>query len=342
VSGGAPPVDATKVNAVPNSVADDAVVTHALGYTFAFPGGSTTSIKPCTNGYIWLDGTSTVTDYTPTLAELLGTTVTTSLARLIPFWMDLHAGRNTVTHPNSGLHVLNDTSGGAGNTVTYVTWSNIGVFNSVSSATIGGHVVLSMQVVLHEATGIVEFRYGPMPLFCQSGAEFAAVTGFTRGRIAGVGSVDPGSRDLSHEVPFNTAPEGTVGNMKITSVSTPEAGTASYGGRMFPGQSVTWNVSNVPAGSVFGCQLLDISASQPGLQLPTITAPGCMLSTSTSALIWELTILPAGGVVGTVPLVVPSGAIGAQIHAQYVVLDFVGPDLISVSSNAMRSTIGLD
>ncbi len=342
VNGGSAAFDASKVNAAPNSIADDAVVTHALGYTFAFPGGSTATIKPCTNGFVWLDGVSTSSDFTPTLAELLGTTLTTSVARLLPMWTDLHSGRNTATHPNSGLHVLNDTSGGVGNTVTYITWFNTGLFNSVSGLAVGGHVVMDMQVVLYEASGIVEFRYGAVPPFCQSSIEFAAVTGFTRGRIAGVGSVDPASRDLSHEVPFATAPEGAVGNMRITSVSTPEVGTATYGGRMFPGQSVKWNVSNVPPGSVFGAQLLDIASSQPGLQLPTITAPGCMLSTSTGALIWELTVLPPASVVGTVPLVVPAGVMGAQIHAQYIVIDLVGPNLIASSSNALRSTIGLD
>ena len=54
---------------------------------------------------------------------------------------------------------------------------------------------------------------------------------------------------------------------------------------------------------------------------PGITAPGCMLSTSTGALLWEITVLPPATVVGTVPLAVPHGFEGVDLYAQYVVLD---------------------
>ena len=101
---------------------------------------------------------------------------------------------------------------------------------------------------------------------------------------------------------------------------------------------------NVPAGTILAAQLLDVAASRPGVQLPTITAPGCMLSTSLGATIWEVIPLPAATVTGTLPLVVPSGLVGVELYSQFVVLGglFGGPDLISASSNGMKQTIGLN
>jgi hypothetical protein len=210
------------------------------------------------------------------------------------------------------------------------------------------HADYTFQCVLYESTGVVEYRYGPMMPFVAHWTATAlamhAVVGFTRGRIGATPSVDPQSRDLSLEVPFSTSPEGSAGNMGQVAVAAPDAGGSVYGGRLFGGQSVTWNAVNVPVGSVIGVQLLDVAATRPGLSLPGITAPGCMLSTSPGALLWEITVLPPSTVVGTVPLVVPHGFEGTNIYAQYVVLDGLlgGPNLITVASNAIKHTIGLD
>jgi hypothetical protein len=347
VSNGAPAYDPTRLNATPSSIADDAVVTFPLGFTFRYPGGTTTTIKPCTNGFVWLDSAMTATTYYATLDTLLGTS-TNLTARLFPFWNDLTAARNTATSPNCGLHVLTDTSGGPGNAVCYVTWHDMGLFRTVTGTGVGGHAVVQVQVALHEATGVVEFRYGTMPPFVSHWTATAAAlhtaVGFTRGRIGTVGSVDPQSRDLSVETPFATAVEGAVGNLGQVVTTTPVAGGAIYGGRLFAGQVATWGATNVPPGTIVAAQLLDVAASRPGLQLPGITAPGCMLSTSLGAVLWELFVLPAGPTVtGTLPLTVPNGLVGVDLYAQFVVLGglFGGPALVSAASNAMQQTIGL-
>lgn len=339
--------DASKVNAAPNSIGDDSVITHALGFTFNYPGASTTTIKPSTNGYIWLDSTMTGSDLTGTPALLLGSsaTVTSNGARLALHWMDMHAGRNTATHPNSGLHTLTDTSGGPGNAVCYVTWFNVGIFNSVSGAGVGGQVVHDMQAVFFEATGVIEMRYGSTLTAGSNSSTACVITGFSRGRVGGVQSSDPQSRDLSVEAPFATAVEVTgVNAMGQTAVAFPEAGGAHYSGRMYGGQTIRWNANNVTPGAVLGAQLVDVAPSRPGFSFPGITAPGCMLSTSAGALLWEISVLPPASVTGTVPLVVPHGFQGVDLYAQYVVLDglFGGPDLITRSSNALRHRIGLD
>jgi hypothetical protein len=343
----APPFDATKVNATPNSVADDALVTHALGFTFPYPGGSTTTIKPCTNGFVWLDSAMTSASYIPTVAEILGTT-SNFTARLFLYWNDLNAARNTPTNPNCGLHVLTDTSGGPGNQVCYVTWLETGLFRTVSGTGIGGHAICSFQCVLYEATGVVEFRYGQMPPFASqwtaTANAFHTAVGFTRGRIGTVGSVDPQSRDLSIEAPFSTSIEGATGNIGQTVTTTPTIGGATYGGRLMTGQVATYGAVNVPVGTLIAAQLVDVGASRPGLQLPTITAPGCMLSTTTGALLWEVFAAPTATVTGLRTLTVPAGLIGVDLYAQFVGLNgvLVGGNLISASSNAMKQTIGLN
>ena len=350
VVAGAPAVDTTKIGAAALSTLDDAVVTHTLGWTFNYPGGSTTSVKPSTNGFVWLDAAMTLSDFSPTILEWLGNTATTpQTARFAPYWHDLNAGRNVALNPLAGLHAITDTTGGPGNNVTYVTWLNVGEFNSVAQP---GHANWTFQMVMFEATGNVEFRYQAMPAFVgSSGATVgghAAIVGFTRGRIAGVNSVDPQSRDLSAEVPFNTSIEGSSGNLGIVPVATPFAGGTQYGGRLFGGQSLTWNAVNVPAGATLGAQFVDFGGFTPGLQIPGITAPGCRISLTPNAILWETFLLPTPSTTGTVPLALAAGynpgLLGVDLFAQFFVLDglFGGPDLITASSNAVKHTIGLN
>ncbi len=357
VAGTAAP-DVTKVNAAPNSTTDDAVLAAtSLGFTsgpFRYPGGSTTQIRPATNGFIWLDPAMTATDFSPTLGEFLGSSANLT-ARLCPFWRDFDPGENTVSHPNSGLHMFVDTSGGAGNAVCYVTWLNVSEFNVVQG--VGGQSASTMQCVIHEATGIVEYRYGSMSIGTGSGGgavEVQGFVGFTRGRITSgppvVASVDPQSRNLSHETPFSTGPE-LAANVSFTAVSTPLAASAHYGARMFGGQSLTFNVGNVPSAPVpfiIGAINLDLLATSPGIQFPGITAPGCMISTGASPLIlgWEIWVVPAAGpssFTGTLPLVVSHSWYGSMIIGQAIGLDFSGgPNLVAWASNAVQWVVGLD
>ncbi|MFN7590042.1 MAG: hypothetical protein ACK501_00380 [Planctomycetota bacterium] len=361
VSTGAPAFDATKVNATANSIADDALVTHALGFTHAFPGGSTSTVVASTNGFVWLDPTMNDNQFAGVVSRLLGDPVTGSVAPIVQYsggryalyWHDLNMSKNLTLNPQAGLHVLTDTSGGPGNAVAYVTWRDVAEFNTVGPSSgvtpITGHTIWNFQCVIYEATGVVEFRYGSMPQFTTSSGStlghHAAIVGFSQGRLgglSGVNSVDPQSRDLSIEPAFTTSPEGSFGNIGQTAVTTPVAGGVQYNGRLFAGQTVAWNANNVPPGSLLGVQFLDIAAVRPGIQFPTITAPGCMISLTPTALAWETFVLPGANVTGSVTLTIPAGLDGVDLHAQFLVLDglFGGPNLVTSSSNAIRHTIG--
>jgi len=353
VSSGAPAVDLTKVNALPNTLvagsAEDGVVDHQLGFTLNYPGGSTTAIRPSSNGFIWLNGTQTDNDFSPTVLELLGNTVATPKpARLAVLWHDFSGTKNNVppTITGNGLHALTDLSGGPGNAVCYVTWLNTGEFPITGY----GQSVNTFQCVIHEATGVVEYRYGSMtPLAGStfSGTSVNAIVGFSRGQIAGVNSVDPQSTDLSQEalVPFTTSVEGSSGNLRLSSVSAPIAAGSVYGARAFGGQSLTWNVDNIPAGTVIAMLNLDLAASQPGFQAPGITAPGCRISTTLNPVVlgWEVWLLPPAAVTGGVALTIPQQLWnGNSIVVQAIGLDLSGPILVPWASNAIRHTIGLD
>ncbi|MBL8752002.1 MAG: hypothetical protein JNK15_01770 [Planctomycetes bacterium] len=334
VTKGTAAYDPTMVGATPVSTLDEAVVSVPLGFSFRFPGGNTTTLRACTNGYVNL--LTATLETTPSVAGLLGTTFTGNRERLAVYWQDLHCGANVATHPNSGLHAI--VTGPAGNRVCYITWKDVAEFSAMP-----GTQALSMQCVLHEATGVIEYRYGSMPRFATASPQdaAAAMVGFSRGNIGGVGSVDPQTRDLSVELPFTTAVEGSLGNIRMRSLTTPVAGTFWHGGRLFPGQQVHWEVTNLPGNALIGVQLIDFATTQPGLQIPGITAPGCALATTVNANIWEVHVVPSGPG-GANVLTIPNGVEGAQIVAQYVLLNglFAGGDLATHTSNAIRHTIG--
>ena len=349
VTAGAPPVDTTQLNPAPNSTGDDSTLAATpLGFTFLYPGGSTPSIRPTTNGAVWMDIAMSAADSSPTLLEWLGNTSTSPYTvRFAPFWHDFHAGENTTTHFNSGLHVR--TVGVSPNQACYVTWFNVGEFNTVAG---GGQSVSTMQCVFFESSNVVEFRYGAMDMNHGGsvGSAVNGITGFTRGRLGGVNSVDPQSRDLSHELPFATGPE-IAGNVSLSAVSVPLPAGPVYGARMFGGQTLVFGVGNVPpAPNAAGLINLDLVATMPGFQFAGITAPGCMISTGIPPLIlgWETFLAgPAGGspssFSGTLGLNVQHAWLGATITGQAIGLDLSGgPDLVVWASNTTKWVVGLD
>jgi len=354
VTGGAPPVDVLNgVVGVPISVQDDQTVPFAPIPAFDYPGGpagGTTAIRPSTNGYVILDPASTEVnaDFSPTVAEWLGAVAAVpSPARVAPFWHDFSPNKNTIIDPMSGLYaVINPVNPAE----VLITWYRVGRFNSVAQQ---GQEYHTMQVSLNSATGVIEFRYGPMDqiwgdTFTTSvtAGGTSGITGFTRGTIGGVASKDPQSRDLSIERPFRTQVEGATGHMGNTVVAAPVVQGPVYMGRAFYGQTLKWNASNVPAGSLLGVQLIDIAAARPGIMAPFLTAPGCMLSVTPGAVLWEVTLFPPASVTGTVGLTIPvgwPGFLGFDLYAQYVILDglFIPGPLLTVTSNAVHTTVGL-
>ncbi len=114
-------------------LADDAVSTQTLPFTLSYPGGSTNQIGICSNGYIWLNGTTSTADWNPSIAEFAN-----EPARLCPVWTDYD--------PSSGGSVHYQVLGGA----AYITWNAIPEFGVANSS--------SFQCVI-QSNGTIEFRY---------------------------------------------------------------------------------------------------------------------------------------------------------------------------------------
>ncbi|MBK8101661.1 MAG: hypothetical protein IPK26_31655 [Planctomycetes bacterium] len=327
VVGGTNAVDlsATALGGAVDSVGDDSVVTETPGFTFNFPGGSTTAFSACTNGFVWL-GTNTVTDLSPSMLEFFN-----SMARVCMIWKDLHAGRNVTTNPTSGMYINTDLSGGAGNGVTYVTWLEIGEF-SVAAA---GYSVNTFQCVFQE-NGTIDMRWGAMNgiqgNFC--------ITGFSRGGTTTVLAVDPGNRDLSHETPFTTAAEGTQAGMTLVPSIRPVLGVPT-------GFTLTHTLANMPATAAIAAVLLDFTHVAPGTPLP-LGNPGCLQSILVPNTL-DMVFSPIPAPWTTIGLPLPLGTspdaggwMGAQLYTQGVTLNIDGMGNLSTSSsNAIKLVLGL-
>ncbi len=142
----------------------------ALGFAFPYPGGSTTDVLVCSNGFAWLDIAQTAATFAGNADRLLG-----EAARLAPLWHDMD--------PSTGgsVHFDVDPSG----TAAYVTWLNVPRFGSTTEFN-------TCQLAIF-ADGSIEYRYE----VCDVGP---GLVGFS----VGGGANNPGSSDISAALPFNT------------------------------------------------------------------------------------------------------------------------------------------
>jgi hypothetical protein len=184
-----------------------------LPAAFPFPGGSTTDIRMGSNGFIWLDGTQTSTDLSPTAAELL-----TLAPRLAPFWQDLNPA-STAT-PNATTHLETDSASG----ITYATWNGVVEFGQTAP----NYVQVAMF-----PNGDVEFRW----------QDAGIVTGNLLVGFGGGGMSDTGNLDLSTSLPFATGTTDSLA-LGLVGVNRPLIGTNHT-------MRVTGIVPTSPAGFVF-------------------------------------------------------------------------------------------
>ena len=153
------------------ALGDDALsAAQPLGFSFPYPGGITTDILVCSNGFAWLDTAQTAATFAGNPTRLLG-----EAPRLAPLWHDMN--------PTTGgtVHFDVDPSG----TAAYVTWLAVPRFGVAASLN-------TCQLALF-ADGSVEYRYE----VCDVGP---GLVGFS----IGGGANDPGNTDISAAIPFTT------------------------------------------------------------------------------------------------------------------------------------------
>lgn len=143
---------------------DDQTISFPLPATFPTTFGDISSVHVCSNGYVWLEP-STSADYTESVSELLSGDM-----RICPYWDDLNPASGgsiyAETDPNNPL-------------LFHVTWDAVPEFPSNGSNT--------FQVSFECGSGIIEVNYGAM-------SSSDGLVGYSPGH--GVG--DPGGTDLNN------------------------------------------------------------------------------------------------------------------------------------------------
>jgi hypothetical protein len=173
---------------------DDSVsAAQALPFTLLYPGGTTNSVWVSSNGFVWLESSTSSWCCNGDPVTLLS-----DLARICPAWGDLN--------PTNGgsIHFDVDPS----NTAAYVTFLGVPEFGNTANTN-------TFQVAFFD-TGAIEVRY-----------QTAGSTGHDvlAGFSPGHGALDPGSIDLTAAIPagFQTAPD--LQPLALTAGARPIAGT---------------------------------------------------------------------------------------------------------------------
>ncbi len=158
----------------PTSVAlaltDDSVSAQVMPFPMALPDGTMTNdITISSNGFVWLNGTNTVNDFSESVAELLS-----GDPRIAVLWDDLNVADATAP---GAIHFDVDPSGNA----VYVTYLNVVEFGAAGAA--NGPNTAQLMI---DNQGNFELRYGTV-------GSLDSLVGFSLGG----GAADPGAEDLS-------------------------------------------------------------------------------------------------------------------------------------------------
>ncbi|MFT3793886.1 GEVED domain-containing protein [Flavobacterium sp.] len=175
-----------------------------IGFTFNYNGNPYTVFAASSNGFIELGSTLSYVNNTES-GWLPSTNALATRANIIaPFWDD----NNTV---GGSLQYL--TTGSAGNRVLTVQWTDmhVGSTGSTTSPT------LSMQLRLYEATGGIEFIYGPRSATLTAGAS----VGYS-GAVGTYRSMTPASP------PSASTSSTTTENTTVTETNLPSGTTYSF------------------------------------------------------------------------------------------------------------------
>ena len=285
------------------ALTDDSETTVTLSGSLSYPGGTTTSLNVCSNGHISTASNGAAFDYTPTPGELLNWANATWAV-----WRDMI--------PNASGNVWFEEVGG----IAYVTWLNVVGYVGTSAGTTPSTFQLQFEL----ATGNVTFAFGSLDTVSISG--WAGGEGWIVGFSPAGPSLNPGSTDISTGLPV-TLPGADVSPLALNASGLPQLGA-----------SITYDASNIPAGTPFGAVLLGFTQYDPGIDLTSIGMPGCRQYTDGLATL--LFLAPVG--TASVPFNVPTGVgfLGTNVFAQAVSFSPPATPLGAISSNGVKSSIG--
>ncbi|MBL9078611.1 MAG: hypothetical protein JNL08_13960 [Planctomycetes bacterium] len=245
------------------SQTDDDQDIYNLGFSLPYPGGTTTQVRICSNGFVSPAGDNGTT-YTPSSSAFLS-----GNARWAACWRDLT--------PSGANNVYAQTVSG----IAYITWQNVPNYSQTGSAN-------TFQVQLHP-NGDVHVIWQAM-----SATGSAALVGWTPGAAS-----DPGPRDLSADITSGftvcaddslalaMAPSArpilnTTVNLQITNLP-----ASSLGGVM------VFSPTEIPGGIDLG--FLNMAGCF-GYQLPDIL--GSFFAAPPPSVNWPFTVPNDNGLVG--------------------------------------------
>jgi hypothetical protein len=224
------------------ALGDDTETPVTLGSAFPYPGGSTSSLTVCSNGFISV-ATGNGTSFLPTVSTMLN-------APQVAWWSwhdfnPLIAGSGQVKFEQVG-------------SVAYVTWDGVYSYATTNAET--------MQWQFDTTNGNVS-------------CVWTTIGGFGNGFLVGYSpagaSSDPGSTDLSVQLPLTFSTSAVEMTPLALSASPAPISTPSIG------TVVTYTTSNIPeyiptSGLYIAINILSLGQiPAPGIDLIVIGAPGC-------------------------------------------------------------------
>jgi len=282
------------------ALGDDANGTLALPTAFAYPGGSTSTLTICSNGFIWMQA-NTSTDFSPTVPELFS-----NAARLCPMWCDgVPDGATNVANVFAEVDAVANKA--------YVSYVNIPIFGGV-----GG--TMNVQVELDLTSGAIEYRYGAIS--CGN----ACIVGWTPGTP--LSTVNAGNIDISTQLAagFSTSATEQVA-LALASTTPPIIGTA-----------MTFTASNIPATAALSVYVCSAGQVNPGLDLGGIGAPGCFAHVSLPEIFaQDILTNPTGTAALTIPN--DPFFVGQQFFSQAVSFVSGANAFGMITSNGVRSVM---
>ncbi|MCC7065352.1 MAG: hypothetical protein IT456_21270 [Planctomycetes bacterium] len=249
---------APSVSAQVLPLGDDGQTSITLSLPFAYPGGSTTSLVVCSNGFV-STANGNGTNYQPTGQGLLAMPHT-----VYSCWHDYDP-----TAPGSGQVKFEEAGG-----VAFVTWD--GVYSYFGAGP--GTAPSTFQMQFELASGTVHYVFRTMDLVGGSNYGDTHLIGWSPGSA----TLDPGSMDLSAALPATFVRDGA--DLLPLTLAAPRPLVLS---------TIQLAIDNVPAGSPFGAVLLGLQ--NPGLNLTALGMPGCFRYTD--GLATELFLAPGTSLV---------------------------------------------
>jgi hypothetical protein len=329
----------------PLMAGDDTLHQQMLPFSFPFPGGMTSAVGICSNGFVWLAAAQTSTDFSPSVAEFLG--APTPAPRLCAAWRDLDAsvaGSDDVYFNTFGT------------SRAVITWHNVRRFSGT----------IPMTVQLQMLSDGSYYVYYDVNYDLTGGASLCGIKAAT-----GV-VTDPGATDYSAALPISTTVStvyeffataasfdlrgrcikftpNTMGGYDVSFRNDCGAAVNAYGVGCPAGTPLTlaasappilgttfnYNVTNVALGADAGALLLGLGVTN--ISLTALGFTGCS-AYNTMNLPLALPLTPP---TATLPATVPISVqlIGMELHAQAAVVKNTAPTSTH-TSNGLTTVFG--